>query len=380
MSKLSKELEEQGQIVLVFQGGGALGAYQVGVYQALHEAGIQPDWVVGTSIGAINASLIAGSPFSERLDRMNEFWKRVETGSFLGFKMPDWFGQAARNMLAITTGVPSFFQPRPAAFISPHAPLGPDDAGYYSIAPLREILNELIDFDRINDDPMRLSVGASKVQSSEMVYFDTKDRRITVDHILASGALPPAFPAIRIDGELYWDGGILSNTPVELVFDDLPRQSGTIFTVHLWNPHGQEPETIWQVMNRQKDLQYSSRAESHIMRQRQLHRLRHVITELGKMIPPDIAEDPRFADLMHYGCDTRMQVIRLLAPALDNEDHSKDIDFSPEGIRQRREAGYRHTCQTLEAAPWRDTSDLLGGFILHEAYGGEMVHTSAAVG
>jgi NTE family protein len=378
MSQLSEELAGNGQIVLVFQGGGALGAYQMGVYQALHEAGIEPDWVVGTSIGAINAALIAGSPFSERLGRMNEFWKRVETSDFMGLPLPNWFGQAARNMMSISTGVPAFFEPRPAAFFSPHSPLGPDDAGYYSVQPLRRLLDELVDFERINHGPMRLSVGASKVQSSELVYFDSKTMPLGTDHVLASGALPPAFPAVRIDGELYWDGGILSNTPVELVFDDLPRRSGTVFTVHLWNPHGPEPETIWQVMNRQKDLQYSSRAASHIKRQRQLHQLRHVITELAKFAPQEVTTDERYAELVAYGCDSKMHVIRLLAPALDTEDHSKDIDFSPEGIRLRREAGYRHTCETLEKGPWREPSDPLAGFVLHEAMGGEVVHTSAA--
>jgi len=378
MSKLSEELAGNGQVVLVFQGGGALGAYQVGVYQALHEAGIEPDWVVGTSIGAINASLIAGSPFSERMDRLNEFWKRVETSDFMGLPLPSWFGQAARNMMSIATGVPAFFEPRPAAFFSPHSPLGADDAGYYSVLPLRNLLEELVDFERINRGAMRLSVGASKVQSSELVYFDSKAIPLGVEHVLASGALPPAFPAVRIDGELYWDGGILSNTPVELVFDDLPRQSGTIFTVHLWNPHGPEPETIWQVMNRQKDLQYSSRAASHIKRQRQLHQLRHVITELAKFAPEEVTSDERYAELVRYGCDSKMHVIRLLAPALDYEDHAKDIDFSPDGIRLRREAGYRHTCETLEKAPWREPSDPLAGFVLYEAMGGEVVHTAAA--
>lgn len=378
MSELQDELASYGQVVLVLQGGGALGAYQVGVYQALHEAGVQPDWIVGTSIGAINASLIAGSPPSERLDRLNEFWRRIEHGKHLGSALPTWFSQAARTMLAITTGVPSFFMPQPAAFVSPHAPLGPEDAGYYSVAPLAELLEELVDFDLINDGPVRLSVGASKVQSSEMVYFDSKEREIGLKHILASGALPPAFPAVRVDGDLYWDGGILSNTPVEIVFDDNPRKNGLVFAVHLWNPHGSEPQTIWEVMNRQKDLQYSSRAGSHIKRQRQMHRLRHVITELAKYAPSEVVADARFAELTSYGCDTKIHVVRLLAPALDYEDHSKDVDFSPEGIRQRREAGYRHTLETLEKSPWRDAGGELEGFVLHEASGGEMVQTPAA--
>ena len=380
MSKLHREIAQHGQIVLVLQGGGALGAYQVGVYQALHEAGIEPDWVVGTSIGAINAALIAGSPKAERLDRLTDFWKRVETGRFLGAPLPNWFTQAARNMMAVTSGVPAFFQPNPAAFFSSHAPLGAEQAGYYSVAPLNETLGELIDFDRIGSGPMRLTVGASNVRTSEMTYFDSRDEKLDLRHVMASGALPPAFPAVRIGDELYWDGGILSNTPVEVVFDDNPRRDSLVFAVHLWNPHGAEPETIWEVMNRQKDVQYSSRAASHIRRQRQLHRMRHVIAELAALVPDEAKSNNAFSELASYGCTTRMHVIRLLAPALDYEDHAKDIDFSPEGIRQRREAGYRHTCETLEQAPWRSEFDPLEGFVLHEACGGQMVETAAAAG
>ncbi len=378
MTELHDELSGRGQIVLVFQGGGALGAYQAGVYQALHEAGIEPDWVVGTSIGAINAALIAGSPHSERLDRLTEFWRRVENDRIFGFPTPDWMGQSARNLATIVGGLPAFFTPRPFAFLSPFMGLGGEAAGYYSVDPLRELLGELVDFDRINAGPMRLSVGAAKVQSAEMVYFDSRKGPLSVDHVLASGALPPAFPAVRIDGELYWDGGILSNTPVEIVFDDEPRKSGTVFAVHLWNPHGPEPDSIWQVANRQKDLQYSSRAAQNIKRQRQLHRLRHVITEVAKLVPDGAATVERLAELRGYGCDTRMHVVRLLAPSLDTEDHSKDIDFSASGIRLRREAGYRHTIEALQKAPWREEIDPLDGFVLHELSGGEVIRTAAA--
>ena len=378
MTQLQDEIAALGQTVLVLQGGGALGAYQIGVYQALHEAGIEPDWVVGTSIGAINAALIAGGPPAQSMDRLREFWKRVEHGSFLGSPLPNWFAKAARNMLAITSGVPAFFQPNPAAFVSQHAPLGAEHAGYYSVEPLWDTLGELIDFDAINDGPMRLTVGASNVQTSEMVYFDSRHARLDLRHIMASGALPPAFPAVRIGEELYWDGGILSNTPVEIVFDDQPRENALVFAVHLWNPHGPEPETIWDVMNRQKDVQYSSRAASHIKRQRQLHRLRHVVSELVEMMPVEARSDERFADLAGYGCTTTMHVVRLLAPSLDYEDHAKDIDFSPEGIGQRWEAGYQHTVETLEKAPWRADFDPGEGFILYEAMGGDLVHTPAA--
>jgi len=377
MHDLHAELGELGQRVLVLQGGGALGAYQAGVYQALDEAGVAPDWVVGTSIGAINAALIAGSKPGERLDKLREFWRRVEHGRFLGNLLPNWFTAAARNMMAVTSGVPGFFQPNPAAFLGQHNSLGPEAAGYYSTEPLAKTLGELIDWDQVNTGGVRLTVGAARVQTSDMVYFDSRDMPLGLPHVMASGALPPAFPAVRIDGELYWDGGILSNTPVEVVFDDNPRRSAVVFAVHLWNPHGGEPDTLWQVMNRQKDLQYSSRAAAHIKRQRQLHRMRHIIAELAARLPEGARSDNSVAEMASWGCLTRMHVIRLLAPTLDNEDHAKDVDFSPDGIRQRWEAGYRHTCTTLDKAPWRAPVDPLEGFILHEACGGEIVETAA---
>ena len=370
---LTKELQSHGQQVLVLQGGGALGAYQVGVYQALHEAGVEPDWVIGTSIGAINAAIIAGSPVGERMDRLGEFWRRVEHGHIFDEGLPTSIATFFRNFTTIVGGLPTFFKPNPSAFGSVYSTLGAENAGYYSVEPLRETLSDLIDFDRVNTGEMRLTVGASCVTTSEMRYFDSRDMPLCLDHIMASGALPPAFPAVRIDGDLYWDGGILSNTPVEAVFDDNPRRDSMVYAVHIWNAHGSEPETIWDVMNRQKDVQYSSRAGTHIRRQRQLHRLRHVITELTARLPEASRKDPEVAELAAYGCPTRMHVIRLLAPALAGEDHSKDIDFSPSGIRQRREAGYADTMHTLEAAPWRGDFDPLEGFILHEAIGGHMV-------
>jgi NTE family protein len=375
---LAKEVSALGQTVLVLQGGGALGAYQVGVYEALHEAGVAPDWVIGTSIGAINAALIAGSMPSDRIDTLCDFWSRVQNDHFVPDGLPNWLASATRNFMSVVGGVPSFFTPNPLAFMSPHQNLGPESAGYYKIESLRRALTELVNIDQLNHGGTRITVGASCVRTAEMRYFDSRDMPLSLDHVLASGALPPAFPAVRIDGELYWDGGILSNTPVEVVFDDNPRRDSLVFAVHIWNPHGPEPETIWEVMNRQKDVQYSSRAVSHIQRQRQIHRMRHIIAELTKLVPEERRRDNQLSELASYGCLTRMHVIRLLAPALDHEDHSKDIDFSATGIRRRREAGYRDTMETLEKAPWRDPVDELEGFILHEAKGGQMVETVAA--
>ena len=361
-----------GQTVLVLQGGGALGAYQIGVYQALHEAGVKLDWIIGTSIGAINAALIAGTPPAERLERMTEFWRRVETAAHLPAALPLWLTQAARNMVALSLGVPNFFEPQPAAFFNPHLPLGSEHVGYYSVAPLAATLGALVDFDLLNNGPTRLTVGAAAVTSGAMRYFDSRDMPIDVRHIMASGALPPAFPPVRIDGALYWDGGIVSNTPVEAVFDDMPRRSGVIFAVHLWNGEGREPETIWEVMHRQKDVQYASRAASHIHRQRQIHTLRRVVQQLTDMLPEQLRSSEEAQALAAYGCRTRMHVVRLLVPALENEDHAKDIDFSPASIAARRAAGYDHTRRVLDERPWEAPVEEDEGFVLHEACGGEM--------
>ncbi|MGL4238205.1 patatin-like phospholipase family protein [Tabrizicola sp.] len=376
MSMMDKEIKKLGQTALVLQGGGALGAYQVGVFQALHEAGIELDWVIGTSIGAINAAIIAGNKPADRLDRLTEFWKRVEHKQTFGF--PNFFGAMSRTMETISTGLDGFFRPRAAAFMNPHAVLGAENAGYYSVDPLRKTLSDLIDFDHLNRSGVRLTVGASSVRTAEMRYFDSRNMPLGLKHILASGALPPSFPAVRIDGELYWDGGILSNTPVEVIFDDAPRLSGLVFAVHIWNPTGKEPQTMWEVMNRQKDVQYSSRAVAHIKRQRQLHRLRHVVSELGKLLPEDVKKQADVRELLSYGCKTSMHVVRLLAPSLPYEDHLKDIDFSREGIRQRREAGYRDANEMLERAPWREAFDPIDGFILHEVAGTEVTKAAAA--
>ena len=362
------------RVVLVLQGGGALGAYQAGVYQALHEAGIQPDWVIGTSIGAINAALIAGNAPENRLARMREFWKRVQHDdavSALG--ATPWFGPQLASMATMMAGLPAFFRPNPLAFLGSNWPLGAERAAYYSTDALRSTLTELVNFGRINAGPCRLTVGAANLRTAEMRYFDSRDTPLDVTHVMASGALPPGFPAVRIDGELYWDGGILSNTPVEAVFDDNPRCSAVVFVVHIWNPSGPEPDTLPQVMNRMKDVQYSSRARSHVARQKQLHRLRHVIAELAARLPEEERARPEVQELSAYGCLTQMHIVRLLAPGLAGETHLKDIDFSPGGIAQRWDAGYRHTTEVVAQAPWTETVGPLEGLILHDAASGHMV-------
>jgi NTE family protein len=356
-----------GQVVLVLQGGGALGAYQGGVYQALHEAGVEPDWIIGTSIGAINAALITGNKPEDRLPKLKEFWKRVERANFWG-AFPAWAGagDALASWMTLTKGISGFFEPHTRAFLCAHIPLAADHAGYYSTEPLRKTLKELVDFSLLNQCSPRLTVGAAHVRTGMMHYFDSHDMDLALSHVMASGALPPAFPAVRIDGELYWDGGVLSNTPTERVFEDDPRRNALIFAVHLWHPTGEEPQTIWQVLNRHKDIQYSSRISNYIVRQREAHRLRHVIRELLKYVPDEAKKNPMVKELAGYSCRTTMHVVRLLAPRLGNESHIKDIDFSPAGIRERWQAGYADTMRALEMQAWLGEFDPLEGVILHE--------------
>ena len=353
-----------GQVVLTFQGGGALGAYQLGVYEALHEAGIEPDWVVGTSIGAINGALIAGNAPEHRLERLHQFWALVAKGGVAQFG-GDASGAWLANLMTVCRGVPGFFAPNMAALFGQHARLGVEQAAYYTTEPLRATLEELIDFDHLRDTGTRLTVGAVNARTGAMRYFDSRSDALAVEHVMASGALPPAFPAVRIDGEPYWDGGIYSNTPIEAVLDDRPRRDSLIFSVQLWNPEGPEPETLWQVAGRQKDIQFASRADSHIERQQQLHRLRHIIRELEQSLPPELQRDPMIKELTAWGCGTTMHLIRLNAPRLESEDHTKDIDFSAGGIEARRAAGYADTRRVLADAPWRDAGAPHEGVVIH---------------
>jgi NTE family protein len=350
------------------QGGGALGAYQVGVYQALHEAGIEPDWVIGTSIGAINGAIIAGNRSEDRLPRLAAFWDALEHRAII--ELPRTiadFSNAFATWTTLAHGIAPFFVPNPASWFGPHMPLGVESAAYYRTTPLAQTLEPLVDLARVNGHGTRLTVGAVNVNTGEMRYFDSRDEPLALDHVLASGALPPAFPAIRIAGEPYWDGGIYSNTPIEAVLDDRPRRDSVIFAVHMWNPEGPEPETLWQVVGRHKEIQYASRARSHIARQKQIHHLRHIIRELAKHVPEGVRETAKVRELASWGCGTTMHVVRLVAPRIEGDDHTKDIDFTSAGIRARRHAGYAATRRVIERTPWATPVDPMEGVVVHES-------------
>lgn len=355
-----------GQVVLVMQGGGALGAFQAGVYEALHEAGIAPDWVVGTSIGAINAAIIAGNAPEQRLERLKSFWSMVSSGNSSAARWKSFgMGNLLHNLGAVTQGIPGFFKPNPAAWLGSQSALGVGNASYYDTSPLRQSLEKLIDVDLIAGATTRLTLGAVNVNSGAMRYFDSRDETLGVEHVMASGALPPAFPAVHIDGEPYWDGGIHSNTPIEVVMNDNPRTSSVIFATHLWQRQGVEPRSIEQVMGRLKDMQYSSRAESQFLQQQQMHQLRHVVRELGGLLPDGVKADPHVQTLLSSGCRAVMHVIPLLAPALQGEDQFKDLDFTPQGIEARWNAGLASTRLRIKAAAWRQEVDAMLGIVVH---------------
>ncbi len=333
------------------------------MYEALDEAGLTPDWVIGTSIGAINAGLITGNRKEDRLVRLRDFWARV------AIDLPRPATPASMPLVNAATmlrGIDGFFGPSVAPWWGPYAEVGVERASFYDTAPLRRTLAELIDAGRLSARSPRLTVGAVNARNGQMRYFDSRDEPLGIDHLLASCALPPAFPAVRIGGEPYWDGGIYSNTPIEAVLDDKPRRTSTIFAVQLWHPSGDEPASLWEVMGRQKEIEYSSRADSHIARQQQIHRLRHVINELAQHVPELARRRADVGELCSYGCRTVMHVVRLMAPRLAHDDQTKDIDFTAEAIAARWKAGLADARAALAAAPWREPIEPLQGVTLHD--------------
>lgn len=355
-----------GQVVLVMQGGGALGAFQAGVYEGLHQAGIEPDWVVGTSIGAINGVIIAGNTPANRIKRLREFWQQVSS-SYCSSDMWSAFGlgKLIHNLGAVSSGIPGFFTPNLQAHFGAHLPLGISNSSYYSTSALRDTLERLVNFGLIAQGGTRVTLGAVNVESGRMRYFDSRDEKLEVDHVMASGALPPAFPAIEIDGQHYWDGGIYSNTPIEVVMEDNPRRNSVIFAAQLWQQKNNLPDTMLQVTNRLKDIQFASRAESHLSRQQQIHHLRHVVRELGRILPQGTQAKPEIQALLDLGCGTVMHVLPMQVPALSGEDHTKDLDFTPGSIRARWDAGREYAKQKILEAPWNKEIDPTMGIVVH---------------
>ena len=324
------------RVVLVLQGGGALGAYQAGVYQALAEANLHPDWVAGISIGAINSALIAGNPPERRVEKLREFWETISAPPFGGpyiaaIKGSDEFTHTLINQASswetLVCGAPGFFQPRvPPPFLYPSG--RPEALSYYDVAPLRATLERLVDFDRINDGQMRFSVGAVNVRTGNFVYFDSTTHLIGPAHAIASGSLPPGFPATEIEGEHYWDGGLVS-TPRSSGCSTAGRGGDTLaFQIDLWSARGEFPRNLIEADTRQKEIRYSSRTRSATDQFKKKQLLRRAAARLLAKVPPELLQTPEGQMLALEADETVCNLIQLIYHAKTYEGNSKDYEFS----------------------------------------------------
>jgi NTE family protein len=327
--------------VLVLQGGGALGSYQAGAYDALCHHGFDPAWVAGISIGAINAAIIAGNPKERRIPRLKEFWEKVSSPVMWrpivkGEQSRSIFNEASAAYIA-TFGVPGFFTPR-----MPPAPLWPRGTpqaiSYYDTAPLRATLESLVDFELINEQHVRLSVGAVNVRTGNFAYFDNTEQKIGPEHIMASGALPPGFPPVEIDGEYYWDGGLVSNTPLDYVLHE-KKDDLLVFQVDLFSARGELPDSILEATEREKDIRYSSRTRLITDANTKLHNTRKAVRELIARLPEDLKNDPLVTTLAEGAKENTVTVIHLIYKSKVFESGSKDYDFSRVGMVEHWRAG-----------------------------------------
>jgi NTE family protein len=383
-------------IALLLQGGGALGAYQAGVYQGLAEADLHPDWVAGISIGAINAALIAGNPPHARVEKLRSFWEAITTDPLGGLALrPDGNddpllrfandamatalgapvqlgGDIAKGWAnhwhataAALFGAPGLFAPRLfPPFLQP--PGTPDATSFYDTSVLKPTLERLVDFDRINSGEMRFSVGAVNVATGNFVYFDNRTHLIRPEHVMASGALPPGFPPVEIDGDHYWDGGLVSNTPLQWVLECEERQDTLVFQVDLWSAHGAVPRTLPEVITRQKEIQYSSRTRANSDRFKKEQELRNALADLIAKLPAELRATPEYA-LLNPEADRKVyNVIQLVYRSRRYERDSKDFEFSSRSMKDHWAAGHGDTIRTLRHPEVLERPDSADGVFMFD--------------
>jgi NTE family protein len=347
----------QEKVVLVLQGGGALGAYQAGAYEALAEAGYMPSWVAGISIGAVNSAIIAGNAPEHRVPRLRAFWEEVSS------RLTAWppasddtsrkiFNETSAALVALW-GVPGFFEPRipPAPFMPPGTP---EAISVYDSAPLNATLNDLVDFDLLNSGTIRLSVGAVQVLTGNMEYFDTTAQHVGPEHIMASGALPPGLPPIEIGGEPYWDGGLVSNTPLQHVLErGGPRQDMVVFQVDLFSARGDLPETLFDVGQREKEIRYSSRTRLNTDIFCELQAMRRAIRHLRPNVPVEFGGNPHWQLLDRLSCDAAVTIVQLIHRRAAYWTQSNDYEFSRYTIEEHWAAGRADVERTLNHPAWK---------------------------
>lgn len=368
-------------VALVLQGGGALGAYQAGVYEGLQEAGIEPDCLSGISIGALNTAIIAGNKPADRVAKLRQFWNTI-CQPYYGVGMPAFLEQSifkindmSREAIgafhatsAVLQGQAGFFRPRfpPPPQFSPGLP---EASSYYDTAALKETLSELCDFDRINNGEMRISVGAVNLSSGNFVYFDNSKITLRAEHFMASGALPPAFAPVEIDGQFYWDGGLVSNTPLAYVMEQTPRKDTLAFQVDLWSARGPVPANMSEVSDRINEIRYSSRTRNVTEQMRRLQYMRHIISSLLERIPDQDRSDSlacRLAEEM--ASNKRYNVIHLIYRNQPYEQHYKDHQFGLLSMKEHWESGLKDIRHTLEHSDRLAMPDNLTGFATYDVH------------
>ncbi|KIG07409.1 patatin-like phospholipase family protein [Caballeronia concitans] len=368
-------------IALMLQGGGALGAYQAGVYQGLHEADIHPNWIAGISIGALNTAIIAGNPPEHRATRLLEFWETICQPAF-GFPLPGFVERAffdsadeirkaftaLQAVGALVEGQKGFFVPR----FPPPSPVAaglPQTASYYDTTPLKATLERLCDFDRINSGETRVSVGAVNVATGNFAYFDNTRIKLRAEHFMASGALPPGFAAVEIDGQFYWDGGLMSNTPLYELAQAVPRRNTLGFQVDLWSARGPVPDSIVDVMGRVKDIQYSSRTRLVTDDMQRAQRYRNVLQHVLDLVPEDVRKNDEWCRrAAELACSKRYNIIHLIYRQKEYEGHYKDYQFGLSTMREHWQSGLTDIRRTLAHRDWLEMPNGETRFVTHDIH------------
>ncbi|HLH12855.1 MAG TPA: patatin-like phospholipase family protein [Methylovirgula sp.] len=357
------------QIALIFQGGGALGAYQAGVYEALHEAGIEPDWMTGVSIGAINAAIIAGNSRARRLERLRAFWEKITERHIWAYTPDGDIYRRARNatsaLFTMALGQPGFFKPHD---LNPwlSAAGARTATSFYDSAPLRETLEEFADFSLINDGSMRFAVGAVNVLTGNFIYFDNRNEIIGPEHIMASGALPPALPMVKIGTDYYWDGGIVSNTPLQHLLDQGDLSNTLVFQVDLFSALGQLPRDMADVLGRHKDIMYSSRTRYNTDMYKRLREWKTRTYEALAKLPDEKLSDEERRLRDELAEMPEITILHLIYQQKAYEGHAKDYDFSGTSMREHWQSGYEDTKRTLLQRKWFEMPE--SGIVVHDVH------------
>lgn len=347
---------EYEQTALVLQGGGALGAYQAGAYEQLHAHHILPSWFAGISIGSINAAILAGNKPEDRVEKLRAFWEEItdrplEFPTLFASILPRQNFTALSSMMGASFGIAPFFIPK-FQTLWPQV-TGTEVPSYYDTSPLYDTLLRYADFDLINSGAVRLSLGAVNIRTGNFVYFDNQNCTLTPKHVMASGALPPGFPPIEIDGEYYWDGGLVSNTPLAYVLNKSEGEDTLVFQVDLFSASGDVPYSFDMVEERRKDIVYSSRTRLNTDAFREKHALRRAISKLAQHIPDNELRAMGLSDCVDLGEMRKVSIVHLIFRPSHYDGPTKDYEFSRKTMTENWQAGADDAHATMQCDAWK---------------------------